>query len=165
RAVALDWRLPQIRLLIGHQRECQIPHPKFLADYNVDKRPPPPPPPSPTPPPPPPPPSVPKNKSKIGNPRLVVGAAVHTKAVNVTSLVELSRFRGALAKTWLLNGTVQEVLRGKGKGGRNRTDLRVKFVWRGKVYNKVQALASVYAGPAPTHELLPEVSAAEEGSP
>jgi len=108
---------------------------------------------------------VPKNKSKAGNPRLVVGAAVHTKAVNVTSLVELSRFRGALAKTWLLNGTVLEVLRSKAKGGRNRTDLRVKFVWRGKVYNKVQALASVYAGPAPTHELLPEVSAAEEGSP
>jgi len=72
--------------------------------------------------------SVPKNKSKAGNPQLVVGTAVRTKAVNVTNLVELSRFRGALAKTWLLNGTVLKVLRSKGKGGRNRMGPRVKLV-------------------------------------
>ncbi|OSX80664.1 hypothetical protein BU14_0033s0008 [Porphyra umbilicalis] len=117
------------------------------------------------PPPPPPPLSVPKNKSKAGNPQLVFGTAVRTKAVNVMNLVELSRFRGALAKTWLHNGTVLKVLRSKGKGGRNRTGPRVKLVWRGKVYNKVHALASVYAGPAPMHQLLMEVSATKEGSP
>jgi len=37
RTAALDWLLPQIRLLIGHKGECQILHPKFLEDYNVDE--------------------------------------------------------------------------------------------------------------------------------
>jgi len=57
---------------------------------------------------------------------------VQTKAGSVTNLVELSRFRGALASTWLLNGTVLKVLRSKGKRGRNRTDLRTKHVWLGE---------------------------------
>jgi len=37
RTAALDWLLPQIRLLIGHKGGCQIPQMKLQADYNVDK--------------------------------------------------------------------------------------------------------------------------------
>jgi len=37
RIAALDWLLPQIRLLLGHKGESQIPHPNFQEEYNVDQ--------------------------------------------------------------------------------------------------------------------------------
>ena len=82
----------------------------------------------------------------------------------MTSLAELRRFRGSLAKTWIINGSVIEFLRGKSKGGRNKTELRVRYCWRGKVYIKVQSLASVYAGPGPTSDALPETRVDVGGS-
>jgi len=94
-----------------------------------------------------------------------VGATVHTKAVHITNLAELSRFRGALARTFYLDGAVLQVVRSKGKGGRNKTELRTSWVWRGRTVEKLLGLASVRAGPAPPHELLADQSAVELGAP
>ncbi|OSX74503.1 hypothetical protein BU14_0286s0016 [Porphyra umbilicalis] len=97
--------------------------------------------------------------------RLVVGATVHTKAVHIINLAELSRFRGALTRTFYLDGAVLQVVRSKGNGGRNKTELRTSWVWRGRTVEKLLGLASARAGPAPSHELLADQSAVELGTP
>jgi len=61
------------------------------------------------------------------DPRLVVGAVVHTKTLNVSNFMEVSRFRGSLAKEAFVDGKVLEVILGKDKGGRNKTDQRVAW--------------------------------------
>ena len=53
---------------------------------------------------------------------------------------------------------------GKSKGGRNKTELRVRYLWRGNAYVKVHALTSVYAGTAPTSNALEETQAEIAGS-
>jgi len=62
-------------------------------------------------------------KALVVDPRLVVGAQVHTKDINVTSVMEVSRFRGALAKEVFMTGKLLKVVAGRDRGGRNKTDL------------------------------------------
>ena len=97
--------------------------------------------------------------------RLAVGATVHTKAVHITNLAELSRFRGASARTFHLDGAVLQVVCSKGKVGRNKTERRTSWVLRGRTVEKLLGLASVREGPAPPHELLADHSAVELGTP
>jgi len=108
------------------------------------------------------PPSSRKNKKAlVVNPRLVVGAQVHIKAINVTSFMEVSRFRGALAKEVFMTGKVLKVVAGRDRGGRNKTDLLVEWSWLSSTKVKQLAKANVRPGPAPT----PEPLGLPEGSP
>ena len=82
----------------------------------------------------------------------MVGALVHTKAITVTNYAEASRFLGAQAKTSFVSGEVLQVVKGKYKGGRNKTNLRVSWSWLGATKEKVLAKSTVLAGPAPPSE-------------
>jgi len=55
-------------------------------------------------------------KAAAADPRLVVGAVVQTKALNVINYMEVSRFKGALAKVVSVDGKVLEVVHGRSKG-------------------------------------------------
>jgi len=78
----------------------------------------------------------------------MVGALVHTKAINVTNYAEASRFLGAQAKTSFVSVEVLQFLMGKCKGGRNKTNMRVSWSWLGATKEKVLAKSTVLAGPA-----------------
>ncbi|KAK1860122.1 hypothetical protein I4F81_002711 [Pyropia yezoensis] len=91
-------------------------------------------------------------RQKTGEARdaqLVVGAAVHSDAINLSNFAKCSRFLGAAAKTTMVSGVVIEVVRGKTKAGRGKTDLRVTWQWLGREMDKVLALRSVRAGAPP----------------
>ena len=62
--------------------------------------------------------------------------------------------------TW----TVGNSAHGKSKGGCNKTELRERELQRGYVYDKVQALTSVYVGIASTSNTLKETQAEVAGS-
>lgn len=68
----------------------------------------------------------------------------------MTNYVELSRFLPSLTKTTFLAGNVQQVLPGKTKKGRNKTDVRVQWVSLDRKVAMVLALRSVRAGPLPS---------------
>jgi len=93
---------------------------------------------------------------------LVVGAVVHTKALNVTNYMEVSRFRGTLAKDVFVDGKVLEVVYGRSKGGRTKTGMKVAWSWLNTTKVKLLAKASIRAGPAPP---LEPIGSHHEGSP
>lgn len=97
-------------------------------------------------------------KAKGQDLRLSVGVQVHTEAINVTNFSECARFLGSLAKTSFVTGTVLEVVKGKTKSGRNKTDLRVKWKWLDREVEKVLGLRSVKIGaaPSPASSQLPQ---------
>jgi len=90
----------------------------------------------------------------------MVGALVHTKAINVTKYAEASRFLGDQAKTSFASGEVLQVLQGKYNGRRNQTNLRVSWSWLGATKERVLAESTLLASPAP-----PSVTQVVEASP
>jgi len=101
-------------------------------------------------------------KAPAADPRLVVGAVVHTKALNVTSYMEVCRLQGALAKDIFMDGKVLGVVRRKDKGARNKTALRVAWAFFNTTLTKLLVKASVRDGPAPP---LEPAGSHEEESP
>lgn len=83
----------------------------------------------------------------------------------MTNYAECSRFLGSLTKTTFLAGKVQQVLPGKTKTGRNKTDLRVQWVWLDRKVVKVLALRSVRAGPPPSSGSEHVARAQQVGTP
>jgi len=72
------------------------------------------------------PPSFGKIKESLGvEPGLLVGAQVRTKVINVTNFIEDSFFLRALAKEVFITGKVLEVVAGRYRGWRKKTDLLV----------------------------------------
>lgn len=80
---------------------------------------------------------------------LTIAAVVHTEPINLANFALCSRFLDAAAKSTIVSGTVVEVLRGTKKAGRNRTDLRVTWLWLGQEVEKVMELRSVWARARP----------------
>lgn len=92
------------------------------------------------------------------DPRLQIGAEVHTKASYVTNFAECTRLFGSLASAKVVPGRVLAVVPGIQKDGRRKTDLRVRWTVQTKTVDKTLSLGSVKAGPPPAPTPSPPVA-------
>lgn len=91
------------------------------------------------------------------DPRLQVGAEVHTKASYVTNFAECSRLFGSLATAKVVPDRVLSVVPGTQNDGRRNTELRVRWTVQTKTVDKILSLGSVKAGPPPALTPSPPV--------
>jgi len=83
-----------------------------------------------------------------GDPCLIVGSTVHTKAKNIRSAFTCTRMLGTRADDAMATGTVTEVTRAK-VDGRMATSITGRFECLGKTRDKTLRIRSIRPGPAP----------------